>query len=142
MTFAKRGDTVRVHYTGKLKDGSIFDSSREREPLRFAIGEARTLATFEEAVIGMQPGEIKTVDIPCHRAYGPHRKNMVRAMRRDLVPDGLAVQPGQRLRITLEDGQTTIATVVNVAGGDVMVDVNHPLAGEDLSFEIELVEIE
>lgn len=141
MTVAKRGDTVRVHYEGKLEDGTVFDSSRERDPLQVEIGGGSSLQSFEEALIGMTPGEQKTVEIPAHQAYGPHRRNMERVLRKDLVSVGKKVRTGQRLRITLEDGQVTVVKVINVAGDDVMVDLNHPLAGEDLTFEIELLGI-
>ena len=142
MANAEHGDTVQVHYTGKLRDGTVFDSSQQRRPLRFKIGAGNTLVSFEEAVIGMAPGETKTVIIPSAQAYGPHRKNMVRVMRRDLLPAGQTFEVGQRLRVTLEEGQTTVVTVTNVVGEDVMVDINHPLAGQDLVFDIALLAIE
>jgi peptidylprolyl isomerase len=141
MTRAKKGDTVKVHYRGQLRDGRVFDATDAASPLQFTIGEGTTLYSLEDAVIGMAPGESKTVAIPCRQAFGPHRKNMERVLRKDLLPSGIKPKIGQYLRIQLEEKEPAVVKVIGVAGSDVMVDTNHPLAGEDLTFAIDLVEI-
>src|SRR4030042_5396717 len=98
MSQAKTGDTVKVHYTGKLKDETVFDTSEGREPLQFTIGEGRLIPDFEEAVIGMKPGETKTVDIPPERAYGPHHEEMVMVVDRQDIPEDLKPGANQRLQ--------------------------------------------
>lgn len=142
MRTAQQGDTVLVHYVGTLDDGTVFDSTREREPFRVRLGEGITLISFEDAVVGMAPGEVRTVRIPCRRAFGSHRRNMERVLRRDTLPPGTKVRRGQKLRLTLPDGRQTIIVVTRVTRDEIMYDANHPLAGQDLTFEIELVAIE
>jgi peptidylprolyl isomerase len=142
MTTARHGDTVRLHYVGRLGDGTVFDSTREREPLRVKLGEGVTLLSLEEAVVGMSPGDTRTVRIPSRRAFGAHRRNMERVLRRDQLPPDTKVRRGQRLRLTLPDGRQTIITVTRVTRSEIMYDANHPLAGQDLTFEIELVAID
>lgn len=142
MTAAQFGDTVRVHYIGRLRqDGVVFDSTRDRSPFQFTIGDKQTLPAFENAVVGMVPGETRQVEIPCREAYGAHRRNMERVLRPDLVPLGKKLRVGQRLRIEDEGFPPTVVTIIGLANNEVMVDTNHPLAGHDLAFEIELLEI-
>jgi peptidylprolyl isomerase len=126
---------------GQLRNGRVFDSTADRGPLEITLGSGQTLASFEEAIVGMVPGESKTVVIPCRLGYGAKRKHMVRTLRPDLVPPGKNLKPGQRLRITLEEGGTSVVTVTRVAGGQVLVDMNHPLAGEDLIFKVDLLAV-
>lgn len=140
-TAAKRGDMVAVHYTGKLTNGSVFDSSRNREPLQFVLGERRVIPGFENAVIGMSVGETKTTMIPAADAYGEHRPEMVVTFDRERIPPELDVRVGQELRVQTSSGQPLSARVVNTSETDVTLDANHPLAGQDLTFDIELVEI-
>ncbi len=142
LKLAQRGDTVKIHYTGRLQaDGRVFDSTRDRSPLQLTLGEGKTLKGFEDAVVGMFPGQIRRVEIPCRQAFGPRLRNMERVLRPDLVPRGTRLRIGHRLRIQ-ENGQSpTVVTIIGRSGEEVMIDTNHPLAGHDLIFEIELLEI-
>jgi FKBP-type peptidyl-prolyl cis-trans isomerase 2 len=141
MAEAKQGDTVQLHYMGKLQDGTIFDSSRERNPLQFTIGKGQVIAGFEQAVIGMKIGELKTARIPMEQAYGPHRDDMVVTMDRGKLPAGVNPKIGQRLEITQVDNQTSLVTVTEVTESTLTLDANHPLAGKELTFDLELVGI-
>lgn len=140
MAQAKSGDTVRVHYTGRLDDGSVFDSSEGREPLEFVLGAQQVIPGFEEAVDGLSPGEERTVDIPADRAYGPRREEMVLTVGRDQFPDEIRPEVGQQLQMS-QDGQVAIVTIIGVSDAEVTLDANHPLAGKDLTFDVQLVEI-
>jgi peptidylprolyl isomerase len=141
MGQAKEGDTVKVHYTGKLDDGTVFDSSAEREPLEFTIGEGMVIPGFEEAVVGMNPGESKTATIVSDEAYGDHRPDMVIEVTRSQFPANIEPVVGQQLQLRQSDGQTFVVRVIEVDEDSVILDANHPLAGEDLTFDIQLVEI-
>ncbi|HEC23760.1 MAG TPA: peptidylprolyl isomerase [Chloroflexi bacterium] len=141
MAQAKSGDTVRVHYTGKLVDGTVFDSSVDRDPLEFTIGAGQVIPGFEEAVVGMAPGDSKTATIPSAMAYGPHHAEMVLVVARTEFPEDLNPEIGQLLQIRQPDGQSFVVTVTEVSGTSVTLDANHPLAGKDLVFEIQLMEI-
>jgi peptidylprolyl isomerase len=142
MAKVKKGDTVQVRYTGRLKrNDSVFDATPADQQLELKVGEGTTLWAFEDALVGMEPGERKTVEIPAPLAFGRPLRNMERVLRKDLMPEGVRVRPGQHLRITLEHGRQSVVKVLQVSGQDVVVDTNHPLAGEDLVFEVELVAI-
>jgi len=141
MTQAKYGDTVTVHYTGKLDDGTVFDSSIEREPLQFAIGGGNLIPGFEQAVIGMSPGESKTQSIPAAEAYGDHYSEMVVVVSREQVPPEMPISLGQQLQIQQSDGQIVPVLITDMTEDDITLDANHPLAGEDLVFEIQLLAI-
>ena len=141
MAQAKQGDTVQLHYMGKLQDGTIFDSSRERRPLQFTIGEGKVIVGFEQAVIGMKVGELKTARIPMEQAYGPHREDMVVTMDRSKLPPDVNPKIGQRLELTQVDDQTSLVTVTDANESTLTLDANHPLAGKELTFDIELVGI-
>lgn len=138
---AKAGDTVKVHYTGTLEDGTVFDTSAEGEPLEFTIGEGMIIPGFEEAVVGMHVEDSKTVDIPAEEAYGPRDEDLVEEVSRDELPEDLEPEVGQQLQSMQEDGSVAMVTVIDVTDTAITIDLNHPLAGEDLTFEIELVEI-
>jgi len=138
---AKDGDTVNVHYTGKLEDGTVFDSSVEREPLEFTLGAGTIVPGFEEAVRGMQAGQSKTVTIPSQEAYGPHRDEMVLVIERTKLPPELKPDVGQQLQMQQPDGRAVSVLVTDVSETTITIDANHPLAGKDLTFEIELLEI-
>jgi peptidylprolyl isomerase len=140
MAQARSGDTVRVHYTGRLEDDRIFDSSAGRDPLEFTLGEGRVIPGFEEAVLGMEVGEERTVTVPADSAYGPRREEMVAQVSRDQFPEEIEPEVGQQLKMSGE-GQTFVVMVADVTDWSVTVDANHPLAGEDLTFDLELVEI-
>jgi FKBP-type peptidyl-prolyl cis-trans isomerase 2 len=141
MSQAKDGDTVRVHYTGKLADGSVFDSSLERGPLEFKLGEGRVISGFEQAVRGMSPGEESTTQVPADDAYGQRRDDMVVSVSRQEMPDGMQPEVGQQLQVTQSDGKPIPVRVVEVSEEAVKLDANHPLAGKDLTFDLKLVEI-
>ncbi len=141
MAQAKTGDTVKVHYTGKLDDGTVFDTSADREPLQFTIGQGQLIPDFEQAVVGMNPGESKTVQIPSDNAYGPHHEEMVMEVRRKEFPADLDPEVDQRLQVQQQDGQTFAVTVTAVSESSVTLDANHPLAGKDLTFDVQLTEI-
>ena len=141
MVQAKSGDTVKVHYKGKLADGTVFDSSEGRDPLEFAIGEGQIIPGFEQAVIGMAPGESKTAEISSEEAYGPHRPEMVLEVDREQIPQDIEVETGQQLQVQHPSGQQIPVVVTGVAESKVTLDANHPLAGQDLTFDIELVKV-
>jgi peptidylprolyl isomerase len=141
MAQAKQGDIVQIHYTGKLADGTVFDTSRERHPLRFTIGNGQVIAGFEQAVVGMNTGESRTAKIPVDQAYGPRRDDMIVTMDRSSLPTGLNAQIGQRLELTQEDDSTILVTVTDVSETSLTLDANHPLAGKELTFDIELIGI-
>ena len=141
MACAKSGDTVKVHFKGKLDDGTVFDSSVDRDPLQFTIGRGEVIPGFDEAVDGMSAGASKTIEIPAKRAYGPWRKEMVMAVDRSKFPDDFAPEVGVQLQIPQPDAEPISVTVSEISKSSVTLDANHPLAGKDLTFEIELIEI-
>jgi peptidylprolyl isomerase len=141
MTKVKSGDTIKIHYTGKLDDGTTFDTSIEGDPLEFTVGEHEVIPGMEEAVIGMEPGDQRTVTIPSDDAYGPYHDEMVVVVDRKEFPKEMEIQVNQQLSVVLEDEQSIIVTVTEITDEAVTLDANHPLAGEDLIFDIDLVEI-
>jgi peptidylprolyl isomerase len=142
MAQAKDGDTVKIHYTGTLDDGTVFDSSEGREPLQFTLGSGQVIAGFEEAVRGMDSGEKKKVTIPADKAYGQRNEEMIIQAPRDQVPPDINPEVGQQLQMAGPDGQTIIVQVTEVTDDHITLDANPPLAGKDLTFDIELVGIE
>jgi peptidylprolyl isomerase len=141
MAEAKPGDTVKVHYTGKLTDGTVFDSSLNEEPLEFTIGEGQVIPGFEEAVVGMNPGQTKVTKIRPDKAYGSYRDDMVLVVERDRLPEEIHPEVGQQLEMRNPDGTGFVLTVKEVGESNVTLDANHPLAGQDLRFDIQLLEI-
>jgi peptidylprolyl isomerase len=141
MTQAKSGDVVRIHYTGKLDDGTPFDSSEGRDPLQFKIGEGSIIPILEEAVVGMAVGDTGTVNVAADDAYGPRRDEAIQTVERSMIPENVDLTIGGRLQATAPNGQQLVLTVIEVSESSVTLDANHPLAGEDLTFDIELVEI-
>ena len=141
MAQAQNGDTVKVHYTGKLDDGTIFDTSAEREPLQFTIGEGQLISDFEQAVVGMNPGDSKTVQIPADNAYGPHLEDRIMVIDRNEFPKDLEPKVDQMLQVNQPDGNSFVVKVTDVSESKVTLDGNHPLAGQDLTFDIQLTEI-
>jgi peptidylprolyl isomerase len=138
---AKDGNTVKVHYTGTLGDGTVFDTSVEREPLEFTLGEGKVIPGFEEAVKGMKVGQSKTVTIPVDDAYGPRRDDLILEIERTQLPENLNPEVGQRLHMEQANGRQSIVTVTDVSQKTITLDANHPLAGADLTFELKLVEV-
>jgi FKBP-type peptidyl-prolyl cis-trans isomerase 2 len=141
MTVAKAGDTVRIHYTGRLGDGGEFDSSMGREPLEFTLGEGAVIAGFEKAVMGMSVGEAKTVTIACDDAYGAHEEAGVEVIERSMIPAEVELEVGGQVRADGPDGEPVVLTIAAIDDETVTLDGNHPLAGHDLTFELELVAI-
>ncbi|MGF1516491.1 MAG: peptidylprolyl isomerase [Nodosilinea sp.] len=141
MTQAKTGDSVSIHYTGKLQDGTVFDSSRDRDPLQFAIGNGEVIPGFEAAVVGMTPGDAKTEVIPAEKAYGPRQPEMVMVVERQQIPADIPLDVGLQLQLQGPAGQTVPVLVTDLSEAEVTLDANHPLAGETLIFDIELVAI-
>ncbi len=141
MTQAKTGDTVKVHYTGTLDDGTTFDSSADREPLAFTLGDKQMIPGFENAVLGMAVDESKTFKIPSDEAYGPHHDERVIEVDRSQVPADMKIEVGQQLEMASQDGQKVIVIVKELTDEKIIMDANHPLAGQDLNFEIKLVQI-
>jgi FKBP-type peptidyl-prolyl cis-trans isomerase 2 len=141
MATAQIGDTVLVHYTGKLDDGSVFDSSQEREPLRVTLGQSAIIPGFQDALVGMEPGSSKTATLPPEAAYGERRNEMVVDIDRDKFPSEFQLQVGKELQLQTKDGQPVPARVAAVKDTAVTVDANHPLAGRELTFDIELLDI-
>lgn len=141
MPSAKSGDTVRVHYTGKLEDGTVFDSSADRDPLEFKLGEGQVIPGFEQAIAGMKPGESKTTTIPPEQAYGPRREDMVATIERAQLPDSLDPAVGQQLSVRQESGRQFRVMVTEVSETTVTIDANHRLAGKTLVFDLELVAV-
>jgi peptidylprolyl isomerase len=141
MSQVKEKDTVVVHYTGKLGNGEVFDSSEGREPLEFTMGAGQLIPGFEKAVKGMAVEESKTFDIPCEEAYGKVREDLHYEVPRNNFPEHINPEPGMRLSMGTSDGQEIPVTVTNVGEQSVNLDANHPLAGKDLTFEVKVVEI-
>lgn len=141
MKKAQNGDTVKVHYSGKLDDGTVFDSSREREPLEFTLGKGRLIKGFEKAVEGMAQGESTTVRIPSKEAYGPRREELVIQVPRDKFPPAIEPREGLMLNLRQPDGGMLEAAITRMGEDSITLDGNHPLAGKDLTFDIEVVEI-
>ncbi len=140
-TQAKEGDLVKVHYTGKLKDERVFDSSKNSEPLEVTLGSSQVIPGFEKAVVGMNVGDSKTVEIAAEEAYGPYREELVVEVDQERVPDDLTLEVGQQLVLRQAEGPPIRVTVTDMSEKTVTLDANHPLAGEDLTFEVRLMEI-
>lgn len=141
MSQAKAGDTVQIHYTGTLDNGTQFDSSIGREPLQFTLGSSQVIAGFDTAVEGMQVGEKKSVNIPAEQAYGPRHEQMTQDVPKSALPDDLEPAVGMSLQAQGPGGQPVMLTVTAVTDDSITVDGNHPLAGQALNFDIELVAI-
>jgi peptidylprolyl isomerase len=140
MTEVKRGDNVKVHYTGKLADGTVFDSSEGSDPLEFAVGSGQVIQGFEEGVVGMKVGESKVVQIPVEKAYGEHKKELVLQAPIEQVPPDLNPELGMRLEMGGVNGEILRVVVTEITDTHITLDANPPLAGKDLTFEIQLVE--
>jgi FKBP-type peptidyl-prolyl cis-trans isomerase 2 len=138
---ANTGNKVSVHYTGHLTDGYIFDSSEGREPLSFTLGENSVISGFEEAVVGMEPGEKKTVTIPPEKGYGKKRDDLVAKMNRDQIPEHIEPKEGMQLGLKTKDGREIPVRITELDEEKVILDANHELAGKTLIFDLELVEV-
>ncbi len=141
MTQVKSGDTVAIHYTGTLKDGTTFDSTDGREPLSFEVGGGQIIPGLDVVLPGMTVGEKKTVEIDCKDAYGPINPAMRQAVPREGIPEDIPMELGTKLQMQTPEGQVISVTLVEISDNEVTLDANHPLAGQDLTFAIELVSI-
>lgn len=141
MRHAEKGDTVKVHYTGTLKDGTVFDTSRNRDALEVTLGSGKVIPGFEEAVVGMSEGETKKVELAPADAYGPKRDDLVIQVQRDKFPADVDPREGMPLNLKGPEEVIVPAVITEVSEESVTIDANHPLAGEELTFDIELAEI-
>lgn len=141
MSTIKNGDTVSVHYTGTLTSGEVFDSSLERKPLKFTLGKGQLIPGFERAIMGLSVGEKVMANIPSKEAYGEHNSEMVLQVPNNQLPPELDAQVGMQLQLNQPDGQVIPVQITQVKVEMVTIDANHPLAGEDLNFDIEIIEI-
>ncbi len=141
MAYVKTNDTVRVHYTGTLTDGTVFDSSNDREPFEFTIGQGMVIPGFENAIVGMNEGDAKTISIPAEDAYGLYQEELVAVVARSQVPPEIGLDIGTILQVRSPEGGLARVIVKEVSESEVTLDLNHPLAGQDLTFELKLVQI-
>jgi peptidylprolyl isomerase len=141
MAQAKTGNHVRVNFTGRLDDGTVFATSVNDEPIEFTLGENEVLPAIEDAVEGMEPGEMKTVRIAAEEAFGMRREDLVQEIPRDSLPDEMDVEVGQQLWVDEMDEEPLTVSVVDLSDFTVTIDANHPLAGEDLIFDLEVVDV-
>lgn len=142
MAEVKNGDTITIHYTGKLDDGRVFDTSLEREPMQFTVGEGQIIEGLEEAVIGMEPGEQRTIEVEAEKAYGSYQSEGVLVFGADQMPEGFQPQVGQQVRLRSASGQAIPGRVIAVNEQGATIDTNHPLAGYDLVFDVHLLSID
>ena len=141
MQQVKNGDTVKVHYHGKLTDGSTFDSSEGKDPLEFTVGSGQVIKGFDDAMVNMEVGEKKTVQIPVDHAYGERNEDMIMEYPKTEFPADMTPEVGMELHMSDNAGNVFPVVIAEVKDESVLLDANHPLAGEDLTFEIELVSI-
>lgn len=141
MKSATSGDTVKIHYTGKLEDGTVFDTSADGEPLEFTLGGGRVIPGFEEGVEGMEVGETRTISVPPDKGYGDHSSDLVFEVDRSNLPPDMDPEVGDQLALQSADGEKVAVTVSETSESSVTLDANHPLAGQELTFEVELVDI-
>jgi len=142
MFKAEAGDTVTVNYVGKLADGTVFDSSEGRDPLKFIVGMQEVIPGFDRAVDGMVPGQKKTVTIACDDAYGPTHEKLIETVERSLLPDDIELVVGGQLQVSREDGQVMYFMIDDLTEETVTLNANHPLAGKELTFDIEMVDVQ
>lgn len=137
----KDGDHVKIHFTGRLEDGTVFDTSRGREPLEFTIGESEVIPGFEKAVLDLAQGQSTAFSLPAAEGYGPRDEELMMQVERNLFPDDIVPEVGMELELTPPEGDPVHVTVAEIAESKVMLDANHPLAGKTLYFDVELLEI-
>ena len=141
MTQAKSGDKVRVHYEGQLSDGTIFDSSLEREPIEFILGQDTVIPGFEQAVLGMEAGESKDVSIPPEDGFGEYSEDLVVNIEKNMLPPDINPELGMQLEVSSEEETPRVFTIADIAEDSITLDGNHPLAGKEIAFKITLLEI-
>jgi len=138
---AKAGDKLRIHYTGRLDDGTVFDQSEGREPLEFTLGSGEIIPGLERGVVGMEVGENRAVTVAPEDGYGPRDAGRIQSVPREAIPDHIPTDPGTQLSVQTQEGQTIPVVVSDVSESHVELDANHPLAGRTLTFDVELLEI-
>lgn len=138
---AKKGDNVKIHYTAKLEDGKVFDTSKKTQPIQFKIGGGTVIPALEKQIVGMEAGEHKNFIMKAQDAYGLHRKELIIDTPKEKLPPNLNLKEGQRIPVDLGKGGMTMALVLSIGEDSVVIDANHPLAGHDITFDIELLEI-
>jgi peptidylprolyl isomerase len=141
MSEAKMGDRVKVHYTAKAEDMVIFDSKQQVNPLEFKIGDGQIIPAFESALIGMKAGDQKTINIQSDEAFGPYLDELITKVDKSQLPTNLDLEVGQQLQIQQPDGQVLLVKVLDITESDITFDANHPLAGKNITFDIDLVAI-
>ena len=141
MGQAKNGDTVKVHFTGRLENGEVFSNSKDDQPLEFTLGSGKIIPGFEEGIIGMEVGETKTITVPPEEAYGPRRKELIVDVEKTDLPENITPAIGEQIQIRQKDGNPIKVTITDMNEDTVTLDANHPLAGNTLFFHVELVEI-
>jgi peptidylprolyl isomerase len=141
MAQAQFGNTVKVNYTVRLEDGTVFDSTKDHEPFTFTTGLGATIPGFEKEVLGMKTGESKTVKVSVEEAYGPYYKELIKEVDRDKFPEDFKFEVGQRFELPGGNGQKALVTVLGVSEKSVILDTNHPLAGKELTIDIDLLEV-
>jgi len=141
MAQAKKGDSVKINFTGKLEDGSVFANTAGSEPLEFKLGEGKIIPGIENAVEGMNVGESKSVEVPPEDAYGQRREELIQEVSRDKFPKNIEPKVGQKFEVPQQQGQPMVVRVVDTSEQSVTLDANHPLAGKDLTFDLELLEV-
>lgn len=141
MATAKQGDTISIHYTGKLEDGTVFDSSEGGKPLEFTIGEGELIQGLEQGVIGMAAGESRVIGIPAELAYGPREEDRVFEFSKDKIGENINLEIGQQVQMFRADGMPVMATIIGKSETSYTMDCNHPLAGKTLIFETRLLQI-
>jgi len=141
MQSVKKGDTVKVHYRGKMTNGEIFDTSEGRDPLEFKVGAGMVIPGFDNGVLDMKQGDKKTIEIPVEKAYGPRDESLVIEFPNENLPPDLKPEEGMQLQLSNQDGEAYPVVVKSVGDKSILLDANHPLAGEDLVFDVELIEI-
>ncbi|WP_029893893.1 FKBP-type peptidyl-prolyl cis-trans isomerase [Desulfohalovibrio reitneri] len=142
MAQAKEGDKVKVHYTGKLDDGTVFDSSEGREPLEFKVGDQMVIPGFENAVVGLEEGESTTISFGPEDGYGNYQEGLSANISKEQIPEHIQPEVGMMLQFTTETGEPAHVVVTEIGEEEITLDANHPLAGQNLTFEITLQEIE
>jgi FKBP-type peptidyl-prolyl cis-trans isomerase 2 len=141
MNKAQNGDTVKIHYTGKLANGKVFYNSRAQKPLEFKVGDGKITPVIEKSVIGMETGDTKTIEIPPEEAYGPRQNELVVELEKSQLPDNITAAKGNKLKLKQPDGDSIDAVIIDENEETVTLDANHPLAGHTLFFNLELVDI-
>lgn len=141
MTTAEHGNTVQIHYVGRLADGTVFDSSEGRDPLQFELGSGQVIPGLDQRMRGMNIGEKRTLEIPCAEAYGEHHAEGVQQIQKAQLPAGAEPQVGMQLQAQTPDNRQIVFVITAIDGETVTVDANHPLAGKDLIFDVELVSV-